>query len=158
MSWSSANVCHIIQNFYTPMLKIFPQGKMDPNWPQHFKLEVFETYRSLSREPVLVLGLTHTHKGKANQAMGKYVDSFARKYLDTCFICFLLLLKIDQNDLTLIGLCFCFTLLFIKSQTCVIKIFNSKAPESSQPCSGPRDASDADGSCAFSLLVLCLQF
>lgn len=97
------------------MLKIFPQGKMDPNWTQYFILEVFETYRFVFRQPVLVLGLTYTQKGKANKAMGKYTDPFARKYLDTCFICFLLLLKIDQNDLTLIGLCFCFTLLFIKS-------------------------------------------
>ena len=29
---------------YTPVLKFCPQGKMDPNWPQHFILEITKTF------------------------------------------------------------------------------------------------------------------
>lgn len=36
-----------LQAFYTPLLKLFPQGKIDPNWPQHFIPEITKPYSPL---------------------------------------------------------------------------------------------------------------
>lgn len=78
---------------------------MYPSWPQQFTLETTEICSPLSGEAMSVLGLTH-ETGEVNKVVGKYTECFARNYLDTCFICFLLLLKLDQRAFTWISLFF----------------------------------------------------
>lgn len=98
---------------------------MGPHYLEHFILEITKTQSPLSRKTVSVLGLTNEHS-EVTEVMEQCTECFTINYSDTCFICFLLSLKLDLRDLALFCVCFCFShCFFYKSQSFVIKIFAS---------------------------------
>lgn len=68
---------------------------MDPSWPQHL-MKIPQTHSPLSREPIAVLSLTYA-KNKANKVVGDDSESFVQNHSDTCFICFLLSLRLPKR-------------------------------------------------------------